>query len=149
MTFFFGPMVGHRTNSPDEEPSFYFPTTKVLVMDTANYVPKPQNEYHERLHQQFYPWVETSRYIFTKNKALADILGDDMLRGWTLQSVVVLANYYELARLNSILLAEHPLVKSVTTIRKFQGYPTDVVILTLGYASVGFFDNFNRQYIHR
>ena len=145
---FSGLMVGHRNDSPHDDSSFLLPNGQmVLVIDTFDYVSKPQSEYHELVRQQFYPRVETSPYNFTETKAVADLLSEGMLRGWKPQSVVILANYHEQNRLNSMLFQEHPLVKSVTTVGKFQGYQADVVILTLASSSVGFFDNFKRQYV--
>ena len=133
---FSGLMVGHRNDSPHDDSSFLLPNRQmVLVIDTFDYVPNPQSEYHEFVRQQFYPRVETSPYNFTETKAVANLLSEGMLRGWKPQSVVILANYHEQNRLHSLLFQEHPLVKSVTTVGKFQAYQADVVILALASSS--------------
>ena len=147
-----GLMVGHRNDSPHDDSSFLLPNRQMVqVIDTFDYVPNPQSEYHELVRRmrlvRRHPRVETSPYNFNETKAVADLLSEGMLRGWKPHSVVTLANYHEQNRFNSMLFQEHPLVQSATKIGKFQGDQTDVVILTLASSSVGFFDNFKRPYV--
>ena len=91
--------------------------------------------------------MESLPYSFVETKVVADNLSIGVLRGWKPQYVFILANHQEQTRANSILFESHPLGKSVTTVRKMQGYQGDVIGLTLVSFSVGFFENFKCQYV--